>query len=81
MRPKENLRILQPNAGQSGASALEAAARAVVNIRVGRILSNAEWARVRQSLLDAARALGSWKQLAEGNEHLDRVNQQQDKAA
>lgn len=75
MPPQENL---QP---RHGLPALEAAARAALAGHIGRVLTDPEWARARHNLLDIARTLLGWEQRAEANEHLDRVANQQDKAA
>jgi len=80
MRAEDNLRALHPDQMKSGAPALEAAARAL-NVCLDRILSDAEWASARHSLVEVAGILRGWEQRAMANQREDRAAEQQDKAA
>ena len=48
----------------SGAAAVEPAARNALNVRLGRILTDAEWARSRHRLLEFAEILQVWENRA-----------------
>jgi len=75
MPPEENLQT------RHGLPAVEAAARGALNLRVGRILSDAEWARARHNLLEVAGILRDWEQRAIANQREGGAAEQQDKAA
>jgi len=81
MRAEDNLRALHPDQMKSGAPALEAAARAALNVRLDRILSDAEWASARHNLLEVAGIVRGWEQRAMAHQREDRAAEQQDKAA
>jgi hypothetical protein len=50
---------------ETGRARLEAAARTVLETRLGRTLNEAEWARGRARLLEFANILVSWERQAE----------------
>jgi len=79
MHSEENQRGLDSYPGPSGA--LELGARAAVSVRVGRVLSDPEWAHARHNLFEVARILRGWEQRAMANQREDRATGPQDEAA
>lgn len=65
----------------SGAAALETAARDALNVRLGRILTDADWARSRQRLLEFAGILQLWEHRARAHQKEGSEPEQLPKAA
>jgi len=81
MDSEENLRGPDSYRGQSEAPKLEVDARAAVSVRVGRVLSDPEWAHARHNLLEIAGILRGWEQRTMANQREDSATGPQNKAA
>jgi hypothetical protein len=76
MRSNENLQVLRPCGGPSVLPALEAAARAALQVRLGRSLTDADWAAASHDLLQFARMMRAWALPASCPESADRSSEQ-----